>query len=110
MLMDPDWLSLKLLTPEQLKPLEQSIEFMQANKEVVGSQFKGFKDFEIAKVQRLLDWARVPYTGELDQVRANFYAYVTQHDQRRGTDFLKTFPELAELYEQSRLSFENRKK
>ncbi len=89
-----------------LKSLEESIEFMQANKEVVGSQFKGFKDFEIAKVQRLLDWARVPYTGDLEKVRANFYAYVTQHDQRRSTDFLKTFPELADLYEQSKVCFE----
>ena len=79
---------------------------MQANKEVVGAQFKGFKDYEIAKVQRLLDWARVPYAGNLDQVRANFYAYVTQHDQRRGTNFTTTFPELTDLYEQSKVCYD----
>lgn len=106
MLMDPDWLSLKLYTPDMLKSLEESIEFMQANKEVVGAQFKGFKDYEIAKVQRLLDWARVPYAGNLDQVRANFYAYVTQHDQRRGTNFTTTFPELTDLYEQSKVCYD----
>ena len=31
--------------------------------------------------------------------RSNFGRYFQAHDQRRGTDFKKTFPELADFYE-----------
>jgi hypothetical protein len=28
------------------------------------------------------------------QAKADFYRFFSEHDQRRGTDFLKTFPEM----------------
>jgi hypothetical protein len=31
--------------------------------------------------------------------RKNFGNYFKAHDERRGTDFCKTFPELADFYE-----------
>jgi hypothetical protein len=30
--------------------------------------------------------------------RYNFYQYFSNHDVRRGTNFVKTFPELEEFY------------
>jgi hypothetical protein len=30
--------------------------------------------------------------------RKDFHTFFTEHDRRRGTDFLKTFPELEEFY------------
>ena len=30
--------------------------------------------------------------------RYSFYQYFNEHDKRRGTNFLKTFPELEEFY------------
>ena len=30
--------------------------------------------------------------------RHNFYKYFSEHDRRRGTNFVKTFPELEEFY------------
>ena len=30
--------------------------------------------------------------------RNNFVKFVDEHDKRRGTNFLKTFPELEEFY------------
>jgi hypothetical protein len=30
--------------------------------------------------------------------RYNFYKYFSEHDRRRGTDFVSTFPELEEFY------------
>ena len=30
--------------------------------------------------------------------RYNFYQYFSNHDLRRGTNFVKTFPELEEFY------------
>jgi len=32
--------------------------------------------------------------------RSNFGRYFRAHDERRGTDFCKTFPELADFYNQ----------
>ena len=98
MLMDPNWLSLKILPKENLKVLEESIEFMRANIETKETAFKGFKDYEIDKVQRLYDWASQPvYDDELARARADFYAFFKEHDSRRGTNFETTFPELPQL-------------
>ena len=36
----------------------------------------------------------------------NFYLYFSEHDRRRGTDFLKTFPELNNLWTLSKQSNE----
>jgi len=37
--------------------------------------------------------------NELLTKQANFGRYFAEHDKRRGTDFNKTFPELAEFFE-----------
>lgn len=98
MLMDPNWLSLKILPKEQLEVLKESIEYMKANIETRATAFKGFKDYEIDKVQRLYDWAIQPISEDLlTATRADFHAFYTEHDRRRGTDFKKTFPELIQL-------------
>ena len=98
MLMDPSWLSLKILPTGDLQVLRDSIEYMKDNKETAATQFKGFKDFEIAKVQRLYDWAAQPLDNEQALIeRANFYSFYQEHDRRRNTDFAKTFPEFEEL-------------
>ena len=57
-LMDPDFLNPKLI-PEMVIELEKSIEFMKDNIETKETHFKGFKDFEISKVQRLIDWIKI---------------------------------------------------
>ena len=33
------------------------------------------------------------------KARANFYKFFKQHDQRRNTDFLNTFPEMEDWWE-----------
>jgi hypothetical protein len=35
---------------------------------------------------------------ELLKARANFYKFFTQHDERRDTDFLSTFPEMEDWW------------
>jgi hypothetical protein len=61
----------------------------------------GYSDIEVQKIKRIYDWM----LSEKDAVnvfnnRQNFYRFFNEHDRRRGTDFKKTFPELAEFYEQ----------
>lgn len=97
MLTTPEWLDPRLL-PEMVSELEQSIEFMLEHKETRHTQFKGFSDFEVSKVQRLIDWikAESPYDREL--ATRNFRLYIKEHDRRRGTDFVSVFPELKNFY------------
>lgn len=99
MLSSPDWLNPKML-PEYIVELEKSIKYMIDNKETVNNRFKGFKDFEISKVQRLIDWIRNANGFNKNLNMKNFYLYFQEHDKRRGTDFVKTFPELENFWKE----------
>jgi organic radical activating enzyme len=96
MLHDPKWMSMKLATPEMLKSLQDSIDFMEQNRETTSNRFKGFKDYEVDKVKRLLSWASEPLNKD-EEIKAmkNFDVFFKQHDQRRNTDIRKIFPELS---------------
>lgn len=93
MLSSPDWLNPKLI-PEMVVELEKSLEYMESNKEGYFNRFKGFKDFEISKVSRLLDWIKSNNKYDRTTSMKNFYLYFTEQDRRNGTDFVSTFPEL----------------
>ena len=50
-------------------------------------------------MQRLLDVIKRPISEkELIKNRINFYKFFKEHDRRRKTDFLKTFPELKDFW------------
>jgi hypothetical protein len=76
---------------------------------VLGPDFAEAKDAMLAFVNsetRMLDWERdkvsrihamlgKPWPDErLVPARADFYRFFSEHDRRRGTDFLGTFPEM----------------
>lgn len=96
-LQDPDYLNPKLI-PELVVELEAAIRFMKMNKEGRWNQFMGFSDFEVSKVQRLIDWINSDTGFDRAKAMNNFYLFFSQHDQRRGTDFLTTFPELTQFW------------
>ena len=56
-----------------------------------------FKDFEIQKMQRNLAHWRENADASMQQ-KKNFYAFFNEHDRRRSTNFLNTFPEMEEFY------------
>jgi organic radical activating enzyme len=59
----------------------------------------GYSDVEVQKVKRIYDWMVSPQDATQQMKnRYNFYKYFTEHDKRRGTNFIKTFPELEEFY------------
>ena len=101
MLSSPDWLNPKMF-PELVNELDKSIEYMTLHKEEEQNRFKGFKDFEINKVQRLKDWVLADNNFNRTANLKNFNLYFTEQDRRRGTDFLKTFPELHAQWEESK--------
>ena len=38
------------------------------------------------------------YEKDIDEHRRNFYRFFSEHDKRRGTDFVKTFPEFEDFW------------
>lgn len=98
-LLDPDFLNPKLM-PELVSELERTIKFMKYNPETKWNEFKGFSDFEISKVQRLIDWIKSDTGFNRELAMENFYLFFSQHDTRRNTNFLNTFPELENFWKE----------
>jgi organic radical activating enzyme len=97
-LRQPTWQSLQLLPESYVDQLETVWAFMLKNIETESTRFQGFKDYEIARLDRDIAWMRDGQrldAAYINQNKADFYRFFAEHDRRRGTDFLKTFPEMA---------------
>lgn len=59
---------------------------------------------ETARIARIVDLMKNPgiAESELNTARADFYRFFSEHDRRRGTNFLDVFPEFSFFYEQCR--------
>lgn len=98
-LRNPAWLNFQILPKEYEVYLEDAIKFMKDNSDV--SNFVGFYDYEISKVERNLALMR-----ERDKIdehklrvdRMNFAKFIQQYNLRRNLDFVTVFPELADFY------------
>lgn len=104
-LSEPDFLNPKLF-PHLVSQLEDSIKFMKDNIETNFNRFCGFKDFEISKVQRLIDWIKSDTGFNRELALKNFYLYFKENDKRRGTNFISTFQELQHLWEECKEKYE----
>lgn len=92
-LMDPDFLNPKLM-PELVSNLKETIEFMENNKESFFNRFRGFKDFEIDKIKRLINWIESDTGFDKKTAEHNFYLFVKENDCRRNINLLDYFPKL----------------
>lgn len=90
LLRNPAWQSVNILPAEFEQYMIEAIEFMEEHKNV--DDFVGFYDFEIEKVKRNLSVMQSAKTTQSINQK-NFIKYFEQYDQRKGTDFLATFPE-----------------
>jgi hypothetical protein len=103
LLRDPKWQCIQILTPDFEDYLEEAIAFMEVNRANEDHiDYRGFKDFEIDKVRRNLEWMRDRSKWnqeDLDRARANFYLFFSQHDERRGTNFHSVFPEYSDWWD-----------
>ena len=62
--------------------------------------YKAFTDVEVDKMKRIYDWFISEVSDEdLKRQRKDFHSFFSEHDKRRGTDFISVFPELSEFYE-----------
>ena len=77
--------------------LEECVKFMQENSTAVDVWTSpDFINYEVVKMERLLEVLKNEPVDIQQQnaQQANFYKFFTEHDKRRGTDFLTSFPEL----------------
>jgi hypothetical protein len=59
----------------------------------------GMTEVETEKIKRIYDWSISKTNSDLLKTnRKDFVKFVDEHDKRRGTNFVKTFPELEEFY------------
>jgi organic radical activating enzyme len=90
----PEW------KEQYLKPCLDFIYSNLENSQIRGKENMGFYEWEGSKFKRLLEIINEDVVDEatLIQNRSDFVAFVDEHDKRRGTDFLKTFPEMDSAY------------
>lgn len=84
-------------------PLVLRQEYADAIEDSLG-QYKDSElmhEHEVNQLTRLITYLREPVTGpELPRMQNDFKQFYAQYDQRRGKNFVETFPELKEFYEQ----------
>jgi organic radical activating enzyme len=109
-LRQPTWQSLQILPPVYAKRLQDVVDWMQANLETPDKPFQGFKDYEVQRLQRVLDWMREGSKLDSDYVimqRADFFRFFNEHDKRRDTNFIETFPEMREFWDECKYHAQN---
>jgi len=93
-LREPAWQSLQTLPEPYANKLEHLWAWMVRQIETEEDPFHGFKDYELARLDRDIAWMQAAQQQDHSQARADFYRFFSEHDRRRGTNFLETFPEM----------------
>jgi hypothetical protein len=96
-LREPAWQSLQLLPESYAAKLEQCADWMDSQ---ITDGLHGFKDYEVQRLRRDIAWMREGQKQDNTVARADFYRFFSEHDRRRGTDFLQTFPEMRAWWEE----------
>lgn len=100
----PNHQSLLILTDEYKTCFDECLTYMKEKQEGTNGNkyYYGFYDFEIARLERLIEFmksnAHINDNINIDAARNDFYIFVNEHDRRRGTNFIETFPELDSFY------------
>jgi organic radical activating enzyme len=97
----PSWQSMQILPDSYANEMEKLWMWMVHNQETPEKRFQGFKDYEAHRLDRDLVWMKQELDPEYVKAQQiDFYRFFSEHDRRRGTDFLKTFPEMSEWWNQ----------
>ena len=110
LLRTPTWQSIQILPEVYVGVLERVADWMELNLETADKPFQGFKDYEVQRMRRDIDWMREGRNLDPNYVklqRADFYRFFNEHDKRRNTDFLETFPEMKEFWNECKYHAQN---
>jgi hypothetical protein len=110
-LREPAWQSLQILPESYHGILANVIKWMKLNRlDETSDRFDGFKDYEIQRLERDLDWMKKGKKLNekyLHDTRADFYRFFNEYDQRRGLSFEQTFPQMKEFWQECKWHAEN---
>lgn len=98
---NPSHQSVKILTENFLSNIDEQIYFMERLSENQSKNDVYFREAEVAKlkiIKNILSEELKTPTIDTDIRRKDFTIFVDEHDKRRGTNFLDTFPEMEEFY------------
>jgi len=90
-LKEPAHWSINILPKSFVKYIDNDIEFMQQ---------QGFNPIEIERLDRVRSHM-INYTYPVDveyNAKSDFYNFFTEHDRRRGTNFIEVFPEYNDFF------------
>ena len=94
----PNHQSVFILPKDMLTPIQDQINFMCDN--TISYEAAGFHLFEIDKFKRIYEMLiNRPDEKFVTLDQRDFVSFVNEHDKRRGTNFLETFPEFKDVYE-----------
>jgi len=104
-LREPAWQSLQIMPESYASQLEEIWAWMlnPCRYEENPDPLHVFKDYEIARLDRDIAWMREGQSMDpqtLNQRRADFYRFFSEHDRRRGTDFNLIFPEMTAFWKE----------
>jgi organic radical activating enzyme len=99
----PPHLSVKILDREHKDLILESAKraFYYAIPKFTNDYF-GFSDTEVQKIKRLYDFAISDDGFEVEKNKLDFVKFVDEYDIRKGTNFLNTFPQLENFYNEIR--------
>ena len=105
LLRQPKWQSLQILPEVYVGVLERVADWMELNLETADQPYQGFKDYEVQRMRRDIDWMKEGANLDTEYVKlqkADFYRFFNEHDKRRNTNFLETFPQMKEFWDECR--------
>jgi len=105
---EPSWFNIQLCDDEMLSTIQENIDYMKtkvlSDKEY-GFSYEGFKNYEVLKLERNLEWAKQGekmYEDDLSDKLIRFHQYFSQYDARRKKNFLSTFPEMTDFWNEAK--------
>jgi hypothetical protein len=93
-LREPAWQSLQTLGESYAMRLDAVKDYMAAHPETPEDPFKGFKDYEVSRLDRDIAWMRAGQDLDQSRNQADFYRFLSEADRRHDTNFLQVFPEM----------------
>lgn len=98
-LLEPEHLSIQLLDDSHIEKMYECLDFMKQN--CKNYDTTKFSSTDVEKWERVIKWVELNRFKDqrLIENRVDFKLFVDEYDKRRGTNFLKTFPELTDFYQ-----------
>jgi organic radical activating enzyme len=98
-LKEPLQYDMNILPKQEFMPyMHSNLDFIKDN--VDDKNFNKFTSLEYERFRRVVDYMETTHYSEdrIKEGRKDFYNWFTEYDRRRSTNFIATFPELADFY------------